>query len=158
MLVKRSFLSRIINRFWVKSAVVPQNPLAELKLDLSRPIIYVLDQNSVSDLLTLQKACRELALPDPYQSISLQNESMLGIIYLHDWHVFKKTSLKKNQPSYLKRYQQLLKLHQEYSTMDVQLVPVTFFWGRNPGKQKARKIVSALTNCRTEIGVLKRTK
>ena len=146
MLVKRSFLSRIINRFWVKSAVVPQNPLAELKLDLSRPIIYVLDQNSASDLLALQQACRELALPDPYQPINLQSESMPAVIYLHDWHLFKKSSVKKNQPTYLKQYQQLLMLHQEYSSMDVQLVPVTFFWGRNPGKQKARKIFSGQSN------------
>jgi len=146
VLVKRSFLSRLINRFWVKSAVVPQNPLAELKLDLSRPIIYVLDQNSASDLLALQQACRELALPDPYQSIYLHNETMPAVIYLHDWHLFKQSSLKKKQPTYLKQYQQLLKLHQEYSNMDVQLVPVTFFWGRNPGKQKARKIFSGRSN------------
>ena len=88
MLAKRSFLLRMVNRFWVKSLVVPQNPLAELKLDLSRPIIYVLDQNSASDLLALQQACRELALPDPYQLINLQSESMPAVIYLHDWHLF----------------------------------------------------------------------
>ena len=139
MLVKGSFLSRIINRFWVKSAVIPQNPLAELKLDISRPIIYVLDQNSASDLLALQQMCFQSGLPDPYQTIVLHGVELPLVIYLHDWYCFKKSSLKREQSVYLERYQQLLSLHQQHADVDVQLVPVTFFWGRNPGKQNPRK-------------------
>jgi len=155
VLAKRSFLSRLVNRFWVKSAVVPQNPLAELKLDLSRPIIYVLDQNSASDLLALQQACRELALPDPYQALSLNStggqQLLPAVIYLHQWHVFKKAffankTKTKKTPRYLTQYQDLLTLHQLDPAMDVQLVPVTFFWGRNPGRQKSRKIFSGQSN------------
>ena len=139
MLVKGSFLSRIINRFWVKSAVIPQNPLAELKLDISRPIVYVLDQNSASDLLALQKICSQSGLPDPYQTMQLHGIELPLVIYLHDWYFFNKSSLKREQSVYLDRYQQLLSLHQEHADVDVQLIPVTFFWGRNPGKQSPRK-------------------
>ncbi|TEW54003.1 glycerol-3-phosphate 1-O-acyltransferase PlsB [Psychromonas sp. RZ22] len=146
MLVKGSFWSRIVNRFWVNSVVVPHNPLTELKLDLSRPIIYVLDQNSRSDLLALTKACAELALPDPYQSISIHNTELSAVIYLHNGYFFKKSSLKQEQSLYLAQYQQLLNLHQEHAELDIQLVPVTFFWGRNPGKENLRKAFSGHSN------------
>lgn len=139
MLVKGSFVSRWVNHFWVKSVVVPQNPLVELKLDHARPIIYVLDQNSASDLLALQKACADLALPDPYQSLSLHGTTLPAVIYLHDGYFFKKQPLKHDQAVYLQQYQTLLTLHQAHSELDVQLVPVTCFWGRDPGKQNPRK-------------------
>ena len=146
MLAKRTFISRTVNRFWVKSAVVPQNPLTELKLDLSRPIIYVLDQNNASDLLALQKACSELALPDPYQMVQLHGTELPAVIYLHQRYFFKKSLLKAEQSTYLKQYQKLLSLHQDHLNEDVQLVPVTFFWGRNPGKDNPRKAFAGHSN------------
>ena len=146
MLIKSSFWSRIVSRFWVKSVVVPQNPLTELNLDLSRPIIYVLDQNSANDLLALQKACRELALPDPYLPLQVHGTTLSAVIYLHDWYLFKKKPLQQSQSVYLQQYQQLSHLHLQYNDLDVQLVPVTFFWGRNPGGQNPRQAFSGNSN------------
>ena len=146
MLIKSSFWSRMVSRFWVKSVVVPQNPLTELNLDLSRPIIYVLDQNSANDLLALQKACRELALPDPYLPLQVHGTTLSAVIYLHDWYLFKKKPLQQSQSAYLQQYQQLSHLHLQYSDLDVQLVPVTFFWGRNPGGQNPRQAFSGNSN------------
>ena len=146
MLIKSSFWSRMVSRFWVKSVVVPQNPLTELNLDLSRPIIYVLDQNSANDLLALQKACRELALPDPYLPLQVHGTTLSAVIYLHDWYLFKKKPLQQSQSAYLQQYQQLSHLHLQYNDLDVQLVPVTFFWGRNPGGQNPRQAFSGNSN------------
>lgn len=146
MLVKGALLSRLVNRFWVNSRVVPQNPLVALKLDLSRPIIYVLDQNSASDLLALQKACTTVALPDPYQSLLLHGTQLPAVIYLHDGYFFKKRALKQEQATYLQQYQKLLALHQQYTDLDVQLVPVTCFWGRHPGKQSPRHAFAGHSN------------
>lgn len=146
MLNKGSFWSRVVNRFWVKSIIVPQNPLSELKLDLSHPIVYVLDQNSASDLLALQKACINCALPDPYLPLQLHNTTLSAVIYLHEWSLFKNKPLKQQQSVYFEQYLQLLTLHQQHPELNVQLVPVTFFWGRNPGKQSSRKAYSRNSN------------
>ena len=146
MLAKGSFWSRLISRFWVKSAVVPQNPLVELKLDLSRPIVYVLDQNSVYDLLSLQKVCRELALPDPYLPLQIHGTTLSAVIYLHDRYLFSKKPLQQEKSTYLQQYQQLSDLHLKYADLDVQLVPVTFFWGRNPGVENPRQAFSGNSN------------
>ena len=146
MLAKGSFWSRMVSRFWVKSVVVPQNPLIELKLDLSRPIVYVLDQNSANDLLALQKACREHALPDPYLPLQVHDTTLSAVIYLHDGYLFTKKPLQQEQSTYLQQYQQLSDLHLKYADLDVQLVPVTFFWGRNPGVQNPRQAFSGNSN------------
>jgi len=146
VLNKGSFWSRVVNRFWVKSIIVPQNPLTELKLDLSHPIVYVLDQNSASDLLALQKACINCALPDPYLPLQLHNTTLSAVIYLHEWSLFKNKPLKQQQSVYFDQYLQLLTLHQQHPELNVQLVPVTFFWGRNPGKQSSRKAFSRNSN------------
>lgn len=146
VLVTGSFLSRMLNRFWVKTMVVPQNPLSELKLDPSKPIIYVLDQNSASDLLALKKACSECALANPYKPLKIHGKEIPAVIYLHDWNLFTKGSLKKDRAVYMERYQQLLDLHLAYADVDIQLIPVTCFWGRHPGKQNPRKAFSGFSN------------
>jgi glycerol-3-phosphate O-acyltransferase len=146
VLAKGSFWSRMVSRFWVKSVVVPQNPLIELKLDLSRPIVYVLDQNSANDLLALQKACREHTLPDPYLPLQVHDTTLSAVIYLHDGYLFTKKPLQQEQSTYLQQYQQLSDLHLKYENLDVQLVPVTFFWGRNPGVQNPRQAFSGNSN------------
>jgi len=145
-LIKRSFVSRLINRFWVKSHFVPQNPLSELGLDLSRPIIYVVDQNSASDLLSLQSSCAKAGLPDPYQPIKIHGKSFSAVIYLHDYYFFKQKSLKHDQSVYLAQYQQILNMHQQHAVVDLQIVPVTFFWGRNPGKKNPQQTNLSASN------------
>ncbi len=49
----------------VKSKVIPADPVSELGLDPSRPILYVLPYNSKADLLTLRAQCLAQDLPDP---------------------------------------------------------------------------------------------
>ncbi|WP_181817776.1 glycerol-3-phosphate 1-O-acyltransferase PlsB [Psychromonas sp. B3M02] len=146
MLAKGTIWSKISNRFWVSSKVVPNNPLSTLGIDASRPIIYVLEQNSSSDLLALQKACQQTALPDPFQIITIADQVLSAVIYLHDNYWFKKAELKQQQSNYLNQYQQLFSLYRADNDLAVQLVPVTFFWGRNPGKQTSRQAFSGHTN------------
>ena len=64
--------------------VVPQKLIMGLTLDLARPIIYVVDPNSASDLFALQKACSKVRLPDPCSPIELHRESLSAVIYLYD--------------------------------------------------------------------------
>ena len=140
MLAKGNVGSRIINRFWVCNTVVPQDPVTTLGIDLSRPIIYVLSQNSSSDLLALQKACQQAALPDPYQTIPIAESALSAVIFLHEQYWFKTESLQQQQAAYIKQYSQLSSLLEKDSELEVQLVPVTLLWGRAPSKHKtARK-------------------
>lgn len=135
MLAKGSFFSRLINRLWVKSHHVPLDTVKELKVDLDRPIIYVVEQNNASDLLGLQASCKKAGLPDPYQPIMINGEQISALIYIHNWSLFASKTPQLQDAPYLARYQQLLDLHKKDNGLAVQLIPVTFYWGRNPGRE-----------------------
>ena len=66
-----SMLSRSFVNGLVKSQYVPDNPVDALKLDLTRPIVYVLKTKSMTDLVALQRACKERGLPDPLTPIKV---------------------------------------------------------------------------------------
>ena len=135
MLAKGSLFSRFINRIWVTSNHVPLLAVEELKIDCQRPIIYVVEQNHASDLLGLQTSCKKAGLPDPYQSINVNGQEIHALIFIHNWSLFASTGPKLQDAPYLEQYQQLLDLHQVDKDLDIQLIPVTFYWGRNPGRR-----------------------
>ena len=135
MLAKGSFFSRFINKYWVASRHVPRQAVQELQLDVQRPIIYVVEQNSASDLLGLQASCLQAGLPDPYQPIDVAGQKLSATIFIDDWSLFTQKSATSKNARYLAQYEQLLNLHQDNPALDIQLVPVTFYWGRNPGRQ-----------------------
>ena len=128
-------MSRLINKFWVSTQYVPTNVIEELHLDLSRPIIYVVQRNSASDLLGLQSSCLKAGLPDPYEPIDVNGQRINTIIFLQDWSFFSDKTTQRQDAPYFFEYQQLLDLHKDSPALDVQLVPVSFSWGRNPGKE-----------------------
>ncbi|ABM02062.1 glycerol-3-phosphate acyltransferase [Psychromonas ingrahamii 37] len=137
MLVKGSIFHRVINKYWVSNHYVPVNPVAELQLDLSRPIIYLVAQNCASDLLALQSCCLQAGLPDPYRPINVDQENLSATIFIDD-SVLSSPKAQLQDAAYLRQYQQLLTLHRRLPNLNIQLLPVTFYWGRNPGKQGRR--------------------
>jgi len=135
VLATGSLFSRIINRTWVTSRHVPTNVQKELDIDLNRPIIYVVEQNNASDLLGLQASCKKAGLPDPYLPIMVNEQKVSALIYIHNWSLFASQGPQLQDAPYLTQYQQLLDLHQADTNLDIQLIPITFYWGRNPGRE-----------------------
>ncbi|MFT7052824.1 MAG: glycerol-3-phosphate O-acyltransferase [Psychromonas sp.] len=134
MLLKGSIFHQFINKYWVTSHYVPVDPIAELQLDLSRPIIYLIAQNCASDLLELQSCCLQAGLPDPYCPITVAGQNLSATIFIESAPLSSPEAQLQDAP-YLRKYQQLLDLHRRQPNLDIQLLPVTFYWGRNPGKQ-----------------------
>ena len=137
MLLKGSIFHQFINKYWVTSHYVPVDPIAELQLDLSRPVIYLIAQNCASDLLELQSCCLQAGLPDPYCPIRVAGQNLSATIFIEDGPL-SSPEAQLQDAAYLAKYQQLLELHRRQPNLDIQLLPVTFYWGRNPGKQGKR--------------------
>lgn len=135
VLAKGSLFSRAVNKYWVSTQFVPTKVIDELQLDLSRPIIYIVEKNSASDLLGLQASCLQAGLPDPFESIEVNGKTLNATIYLQSWSLFSSKLPQMQDATYLEQYQQLLDLHRDDETLDIQVVPVSFAWGRNPGKE-----------------------
>lgn len=128
-----SMLSRSFVNGLVKSQYVPDQPVDALNLDLSRPIVYALKTKSMTDLVALQRACKELGLPDPLTPIKVNGVIIPSYVCLDNpAPLFGQA---KTSAIFFEQFQQLLRLHKDDSELDIQLMPVALFWGRAPGKE-----------------------
>lgn len=121
----------------VKSKSIPADPCAELGLDTSRPIMYVLPYNSKADLLTLRAQCLAHDLPDPLQPLEIDGTQLPRYIFIHGgprvftWYTPKEESIKL--------FHDYLDLHRSNASLDVQMVPVSVMFGRAPGREKGEE-------------------
>lgn len=123
--------------FWVRTKVVPADPVAELQLKPNTPVCYILSTRSISDLLVLDEVTRQHKLPRPhYERKALQRaKSPVGsYVYLQRMGLIQmERSESKKAPSPLTK---LINQAKTDPSMEVQIVPVSVFWGRNPGKEE----------------------
>ncbi|CAK3734821.1 glycerol-3-phosphate 1-O-acyltransferase [Vibrio crassostreae] len=122
----------------VKSTSIPSNPVEDLNIDLSKPIVYALPFRSSIDILTLQKHALELGLPDPLSKLEINGKSLQRYVFISS----RKTLLQDDDyvpSSSIEVFSELLSLHAEDSELDVQVIPATVLWGRKPGKENNQK-------------------
>ncbi len=104
------------------------HPLVEgLKLDPSRPVVYVLSNRSWVDYFVLDRICKDHGLPAPNRTGSnFPTPSRAGVVYM---------------PALLEarvRNNELLRLIETgvaTKSFEAQIIPVSIFWGRDPGKE-----------------------
>jgi glycerol-3-phosphate O-acyltransferase len=120
---------------WVRSTILPENPKETLTLKPGVPVCYVLNSGSVSDLLVLEEAVRKTKLPIPVHTPqSLKSAGTCSYVSLRKIGLLQvRREKSKLPPSPLFK---LVKQATENKEMEVNLVPVSIFWGRNPGKEK----------------------
>ncbi|MBG6240763.1 MAG: glycerol-3-phosphate 1-O-acyltransferase PlsB [Candidatus Symbiopectobacterium sp. Dall1.0] len=117
----------------VRSKIIPNDPVAELGLDPSRPILYVLPYNSQADLLTLRAKCQALELPDPLEPTEIDGVSLPSHVFINDGpRVFRYYTPKQES---VKLFHDYLDLHRNNPYLDVQMVPVSVMFGRSPGRE-----------------------
>ncbi|MCK3657757.1 glycerol-3-phosphate 1-O-acyltransferase [Pasteurellaceae bacterium Pebbles2] len=119
--------------FLVKNNPIPHNPITELSLDLSQPIVYVLPYTSQTDLVIFQRNCLNIGLPDPLENNEINGTSLPRYVFLDEGHSFFKSKGAKKETE--KVFYNYLELHRALAELDVQLVPVSVLWGRAPGQE-----------------------
>lgn len=116
----------------VRYRVAPEDVKVRLNLDPARPVCFVLPQRSWSDLFVLDRICKEQGLPRPHRTGSdLPTLARPGFLYLS-------VLLQSRLESRRRRGADISALVQRAvtdTTFDVQLVPVSIFWGRGPDKE-----------------------
>lgn len=127
-------------RWWLRLLGWITDPLLKVRtvsqdrerpFDPDKPVIYVLEHGGLSNLLILDRACREAGWPRPTESIRFGDRHRLRRwIWLH--RVRRRWSFTAHDEVRVDRLQQLLTtLHLE-DAHDAQLVPVSVFIGRGP--------------------------
>lgn len=122
-----TFMRRVLF-FWARSESIG-DPLERVRVEPDRPILYVLPDRSFSDLLVLDRECTRLGLPRPIlpPGGSLEEEES----YFHLNSELPWTG----RPDPRKRSPRLLRALTAVELRviaDVQLVPVSVFWGQSP--------------------------
>ncbi|KGD70417.1 glycerol-3-phosphate acyltransferase [Tatumella morbirosei] len=117
----------------VKSKVIPGDPVSELGLDPTRPIIYVFPYDSKADLLAMREQCLKHDLPDPLLPVEIDGHFLPRHVFIHDGPRLL-PYFTPNQET-VKIFHDYLDLHRNNPSLDVQLVPVSVMFGRAPGKE-----------------------
>src|SRR6267142_1716714 len=110
--------------WWVRYRVMPEELRARLNLDPRRPVCFVLPQRSWTDLFVLDRICADWRLPRPRRTGNqLPTIHRPGFVYL---------SVMLESRARGADVTGLMQRAVADANFDVQLVPVSIFWGREP--------------------------
>jgi glycerol-3-phosphate O-acyltransferase len=117
---------------WVRTTVRPPD-IAQRLSDRDRPKCYVLEQESLADLLVLQDTCVNLGLPRPSRRLVIGSVSeRRSVCYLERSAGFFGTRIDLRPPELLAN---LVSAAGADPTLDLDIVPVAIYWGRAPQKE-----------------------
>jgi glycerol-3-phosphate O-acyltransferase len=119
-------------KWLVKVNSVPSDLEAELGIDKTRPIVYLLRTRSVTDQLALKMSAAALGLPNPTLDMAIGDQRHSSCLFLQ-----KPSSVlnrKTKSTSIQEDAAKLFSLHRENPDLDIQIVPVSILWGRAPDK------------------------
>lgn len=115
---------------WARPHVLPED-LRKRYAQHPRPICYVLDRRSVADLVVLEKVARAQALPEPLQALKPPLPAQ-SFFFLERLRGFWGDRVDRRIPA---TFRELVAAAAADPTLDVDLIPVSVFWGRAPDKE-----------------------
>lgn len=123
---------KLPTQWLVRTSTIPSDVEGELGIDKNKPIIYLLRTNSVTDLVSLELSTKALGLPSPYKKQVINGEKLSNCVFLEEP---ESLFTKENKHTDINEiFTRLFHLHREDKDIDLQIVPVSIFWGRAPGK------------------------
>src|ERR1700687_3844515 len=117
---------------WVKATIKPEAAAAAIA-ECSRPVCYVLERESHADLAVLDNACVQLGVPRPERRLAVGERGAETAYFA----LLSRTS-RFGARSHLRAPRYLVELVEAAAVnprFDIDLVPVSIFWGRAPFKE-----------------------
>jgi glycerol-3-phosphate O-acyltransferase len=115
---------------WARPHVLPDD-LARRYIKHPRPICYVLDSNAIADIVVLERVCSAHGLPQPMQMLRPPLPSS-SVFFLERMSGFWTN---RPDPRISASMRQLVTAVTADPTLDIDLIPVSMFWGRAPDKE-----------------------
>ncbi len=126
-------LLRKLMYLWVRSRVLGADR-EQLGLDPEKPVCYVIQYSSLSSRLVLEEELRRANMPRAEKRLPLPGGPKRSFVFLYkrrgDLRRLRQTPIPTSQ------FEELVTLGCRAET-DVQIVPVSLFWGRSPDKEKS---------------------
>jgi glycerol-3-phosphate O-acyltransferase len=128
-----TFLRKILF-LWVRTDVSGNNP-ETLGIDPDKPVCYVLQYASLSSRLVLEQEVLNTDLPGAESSLPVKNGPNHSFFFLYGRTGGRLT--RRRTPVQTSEFRELVHHGVEHPEQDVQIVPVSLFWGRSPDKEKS---------------------
>ncbi|WP_324733618.1 glycerol-3-phosphate 1-O-acyltransferase PlsB [Pseudomonas paeninsulae] len=117
---------------WVRSETINQSAFT-LKLDRSKPVFYVLQLPSLSDLAVVDTECRKAGLPRPILPVAvgdlLEPAAFFYLTPEPDWLG------RQDKRGIAPTLQRLISALSQHAVDDAQIIPVSVFWGQSPDRE-----------------------
>ena len=127
-----SLLTRLLG-LWVKPDVLPENPQTLINPDV--PVLYVLEVGGLADRAALAIAASKLSLPAPSNELSygnLRESSSVDVLQRRRGGLFG-----RHRRVVSRRLARLVEAGLEDDSGELQIVPVSVYWGRAPDKESS---------------------
>jgi len=125
---------RGVMRVFVRAAVVPEDALQRLH-GRARPLLYVLEERSISDLLALEIACMDGGLRRPGKRLKLRGLDLPhSAVALERRAGVLRRRADRRTPAELAR---AVAAAGADDTLELDVVPVAVYWGRAPQREKS---------------------
>jgi len=127
-------LMRKVLFLWVRGNVIGADR-EQLGLDPEKPVCYVLQYSSLSSRLVLEQQVIKAGLPSSHKPLPVANGLRRSFLFLYQrqGRLFRR----RHSPALTPRLKELVHLGAEDPELDVQIVPVSLFWGRAPDKERS---------------------
>ena len=127
-------LFRKILFLWVRTDV-SGNSVEALGVDPEKPVCYVPQYSSLSSRLVLEQEVLRAGLPGAESSLPVKNGPNHSFFFLYRriGGLFRR----RQTPVPTGEFRALVRHGLEHPEQDVQIVPVSLFWGRSPDKEKS---------------------
>ncbi len=125
-----SYLLRPVLK-WVHTDTHPEDIKGHLSLR-DDPVIYVLPKRSIIDYLVLLRTCREHGLPEPDLGLEFNKNRRAVCLFLEKTGPIKR--IRRLRPSQV--LLNLVRQVQETTGKKAQIIPVSLFWGKDPGTEE----------------------
>lgn len=131
----RQRLHRLLQKLlflWVRVEVLPKTSLGEHWG--KNPVVYVLAQRGLADMLVLERVAAQQQLPDPLLAIALQGYRHHSIYSVASKNPVSDWVMKQKKHSLM--LDEFIRAVNSDESQDITLVPVSIFWGRPLAKQR----------------------
>jgi glycerol-3-phosphate O-acyltransferase len=128
----QALLSRIVS-LWVRPDVLPVDPGS--LIDSGKPVLYILEIGGIADRTALQIACEKLKLPPPGNPLNYgtaSTRSSVDVLKKRQGVIFRKHRMVRSH-----RLSRFVQAGVEADCGELQIVPVSIYWGRAPDKESS---------------------
>ena len=126
-------IARLILNLYTR-ATEQLDDLNDLGIYPDGPVVYVLRDASMSDLLVVERETRRMNLPSPLASASFGSQHLRR----RSFAIYRRPLFGRERVSASpQRLENLITALREDPALDIQLVPVSVFWGRRPEKENS---------------------